>query len=51
LDFDPVAEAGENDQALKQMIAVGTPAGDMQRQIYLGRRKPCPGCGILSVGC
>jgi hypothetical protein len=32
-----VADAGEADQAVEQMIAVGAAAGDVQAQVDLGR--------------
>lgn len=52
-DLEPVAEAGENGKAVNEMVAVGAPSGDMQRQIDLGRRKPCPdfSAGLQNVGC
>jgi hypothetical protein len=53
LDLEPVAEAGENGKAVDEMVAVVAPSGDMQRQIDLGRRKPCPDfcSGFQNVGC
>lgn len=38
-DLDPVADRGEGDEAVEQVIAVGAAAGDMQSEIDLGRRE------------
>lgn len=53
LDLEPVAKACEDGKAVDEMIAVVAPAGDMQRQVDLGRREPRPDlcAGLQDVGC
>jgi hypothetical protein len=39
LRLQPVADRGEGDEAVEQVVAVGPPAGDVQREVDLGPRR------------